>query len=292
MNISLTPLGRDNNSSSSKIMMKVKPLYHDDDDEEENETESSSCCSTVETRGPLCQAVSSDSCTTATTRSYHGRRRSSLVRFNEASNVAYPHPSSYDNDEDDENDQGSVDAYRSWYSAQEFKQFKTNYTNQIKGVIEFEMAQQREQREQQSSHSGSKKRQQQAYHKVLSRVYESCCQRQPLSPKDQDYFSKWIAASTSRVGLERMVTRRIRQDKAVRRRELVFIVLDLQEENRALFVDNGDSYCYYSYSDGDDDHLDLEEAMAQAAREISAPSRRFAQLLAESQWAAACKDFE
>eukprot|EP00522_Entomoneis_paludosa_P017943 CAMPEP_0172441390 /NCGR_PEP_ID=MMETSP1065-20121228/1935_1 /TAXON_ID=265537 /ORGANISM="Amphiprora paludosa, Strain CCMP125" /LENGTH=198 /DNA_ID=CAMNT_0013190729 /DNA_START=42 /DNA_END=638 /DNA_ORIENTATION=+ len=175
--------------------------------------------------------------TTSKKRALSPSSRSVTVRFNESANVAY-----------DNTQICHEDCAELWYTKENLKQLKTTYTNNAKDIIRVE-----------SQQKGSK-----SYCRVMTRVFNSCVDATPLSEADQRHFQKWIAVTSSRVGLERLAVRKIRLDKSIRRQELVYAVLDLQEDPSVPAEK-------------------VEEWIAQASQEISQPSRKFAMLLAQAQ---------
>mmetsp|Transcript_11222 Transcript_11222/g.22952 ORF Transcript_11222/g.22952 Transcript_11222/m.22952 type:complete len:223 (-) Transcript_11222:135-803(-) len=144
-----------------------------------------------------------------------------------------------------------------WYAKEDYQRFKKSHTGNAKDIIRVE----------------SKYRGPNSYINVLTRVFDACINNNTeqdddavisLASQDARNFQKWVSVTESRVGLERLAARKIRMDKAVRRKEIVFTVLDLQEDPSISTEP-------------------LEVTIAKAACEISRPSRNFAALLAHAQ---------
>ena len=108
-----------------------------------------------------------------------------------------------------------------------------------------------------------------SYTRVVLGAYDACCRIQteattsPLSETERKHFDKWMEASISRIGLERICIREMAQDKYARRSHVVDAVMEVQDS------------LVPGSRDGD-------ELMREAAMAISRASRLFAHELAEA----------
>ena len=186
-----------------------------------------------------------------------GRR----VRFNESANVAYENIVT----------ENSPAIGTLWYHAENLQTFKQDVIKTAKDnnlgdatTVQYEQ-----------TNENAKK----LYGKIMLRVFRACCNATAeddsnfqsgggvsllLEPMDEKYFHIWMHVTWSRTGVERLLVRKLHQDKVCRRRELMNTILDLQE----------------MYNDIDD--LTCEEKgflLSNATRKITRPSRLFAAVL-------------
>eukprot|EP00522_Entomoneis_paludosa_P014848 CAMPEP_0172451574 /NCGR_PEP_ID=MMETSP1065-20121228/9563_1 /TAXON_ID=265537 /ORGANISM="Amphiprora paludosa, Strain CCMP125" /LENGTH=258 /DNA_ID=CAMNT_0013203537 /DNA_START=55 /DNA_END=831 /DNA_ORIENTATION=+ len=220
---------------------------HDDDGSDSSTMETSSAASAASTkkRHYLC-CVSDDDEEAASV-----SRRRRRVRFNEGANESLTQVMWYKDE-----------CKALWYTRQDQATFKSLNTENAKDIIRSEA---------QNTDS-------QSYRPVMEHIFEVCCQGSITDDNDKDHpnllndFQTWVTRTTpTRLGLERLAVRALRQDKSRRRSEMVQTVLDLQEE----------------YADGLSCPAARAQLLAHEAQQISQPSRRFATLLARAQAAAA-----
>ena len=150
-----------------------------------------------------------------------------------------------------------------WWSRTELQDFKSTYVETIKDVIQVE----REHRKNPMS-----------YQQIFQRIYNACCEATEedekqmtcceLHPYDESAFFYWVSMTADRLGLERVIHRKIVQDRAMRRRQLVQIVEYWQD---TAMCNNNTS---------------VENAISLASKEVSRPSRVFAAFLAQAHAAA------
>jgi hypothetical protein len=115
-----------------------------------------------------------------------------------------------------------------------------------------------------------------SYHRIMTRTYQVCCEAVEerdtslLSYHERRHLTRWAEVATSRLGLERWSVKSIQADKSDRRKELVELVMDLQ--NLPL---------------PEDESMPRDEFIRQSCERLTRPSRLFARCLAEAQASAA-----
>lgn len=135
------------------------------------------------------------------------------VHFNEDDNQSYNNTQIY-----------REDCQELWYNADDFAKFKasTKYLAREIGRCE-------------KLYKSSPL----SYQRVLKRTYAACC-KSPcynddenscvLTLEQEKHLQQWLQVSTSRLGLERVAIRAIAVDKSQRKRDLVVIILELQQQ--------------------------------------------------------------
>lgn len=173
------------------------------------------------------------------------------VRFNEKHNVEHHNTAIF-----------AEDCAELWYQSHEYRQFKNNAMYMAKEIT----------RSEQTNRAPF------SYGRVVLRAYEACLDAphetnaSVLTPNERHHLHRWAEVATSRLGLERWSVREIGRDKSRRRRDIVDIILDIQDFYSNLTLEQ------------------REQKICSTSQTISRPSRLFARTIAESQAAVLDKE--
>jgi hypothetical protein len=164
-----------------------------------------------------------------------------------------------DNQEYENKDICKEDTEDLWYSNADYKRFKSHTHALAKEVLKSE----------------ARNRAPFSYERVMLRTYEVCSghinepQGSVLTSDERRHMVRWAEVATSRLGLEKWAIKSLGRERAIRRVELVDIVLDFQS------IGNMDG---------------LDECIREHCERISRPSRLFAREVALAQAAVIEKD--
>ncbi|KAL7563907.1 hypothetical protein ACA910_008039 [Epithemia clementina (nom. ined.)] len=184
------------------------------------------------------------------------KKRTSRVSFNEQANISYQN-----------HQMVKTDLKNLWYSDCDFKYFKKCLTSTAKSIIQFER---------------ECKKQSDSYRNVLERLHYACSKTSPLNCMNDllasdDYKTMKTFTSTyvDRVGMEKMTIKRLWNDRALRRREAIDTITEMQEH--AI-----DPFCHIFDEDFPLSPELRAEEIARIAQDISRPSCLFATLMAHA----------
>eukprot|EP00527_Entomoneis_sp_CCMP2396_P004397 CAMPEP_0198144330 /NCGR_PEP_ID=MMETSP1443-20131203/14608_1 /TAXON_ID=186043 /ORGANISM="Entomoneis sp., Strain CCMP2396" /LENGTH=212 /DNA_ID=CAMNT_0043807701 /DNA_START=127 /DNA_END=761 /DNA_ORIENTATION=- len=108
-----------------------------------------------------------------------------------------------------------------WYSSEDQLNFEQEHTANAKAIIR----------------ADGEKPNAKCCRSAIERLYDACCSSDSddvgdlnLAPLDAQYFEEWLLSPYNRLGLERSTVGILREDRRIRREELLGTVLGIQEE--------------------------------------------------------------